>query len=200
MQIINGLHLMRIPQYLESLASMDVNLLKTIHNIRTNSDQEKFSETLIQLAKDLKTKLFFNYESKIIDLTENDSQFVKLLLQVQNDPFYSLDKSEELSAYLSNLKLEELPLSLEDCQNYRNICKIMQTLDSANLTRESRNESTVSITTDEGYAGPSTETTHLIPSIGRPIIGSIQSIFFHPPRPPQFYADGGSRPAYSQIL
>ena len=161
-QMQNAVKLMDPSLFLKSLAQMDKNQLKDLFNINEHN-QEKFGKNLTQLAENLKTKIFFNFES-------TDPKLVQLLLELKNDQLYTLNKVGALLDYLSHLNV-----NLGEVQDYKNVCKIMKTLEIIS-NKNSANSY-------ENHAGPSnpTECTPLLyPRTAGRCESSLASAIFFP--------------------
>lgn len=166
-QMENSIQLMHPGSFIQSLAKKNPenseNLenpekLKILLGIKNEHDQHDLNENFLQLAGYLKRKLLLNYESKAINTAEIPVTFVELLTQLENDHFHTLHKVEKILAYLSHSELKELPLDLEVCKDYKNVCKI---LDSIKPIMPEPSDTDISHY-DEGYGGPSTEITPLL--------------------------------------
>jgi hypothetical protein len=166
-QMGNSIQLMDSNQFLQSLADKDENQLKLLFNIKKDEDaQFRLKQTLLQLGNNLKAKLLLNY--KVIDNIGDNRQFIELLNQL-HDPIHD-------------------PKIIEEAQAYKNVCKILQTLDKINLM-EIRVDASVN---QDGYA--STSTTEITPllsgSIRQRSFRSIPGIFYNPRRLFSSYSAG----------
>lgn len=186
-QMSNSFQRMKPVPLLESLACMNEGCLNSILNVKDKTDQQSFSEILIQLAEKLKVKLLKEFES--IDLADIDeAKFIKLLSQLKNDLCYTVDKIESLLIFFdTDQKSDALPVNLKEvCQEYKAVCKLIATLDGVSLAYERELDT---FPRDDRYAGPSSETTPLLITPG----GSIQTRFFH------HYASTSHRSSLSPI-
>ncbi len=191
-QMKASLQLMKPNLLLDSLAQANASQLKSILNIKDKNDLQNFSATLVQLAEELKIKIFRKIKS--IN-TENidEAWLYKLLYQLEKDEDYTVEKIAAVISYFDTELELILSFSLKEvCQEYKALCELMQKLGSVNLVTELDAFPYGSINNDDSYAaGPSSEITPLLSPRGAG--GSIQSNFFHPRvRPHQYNSDRAS--------
>ncbi len=189
-QMQDSIQLIQNPLLLDSLAQASTEQLKSILNIKDKHDLENFGVTLIQLTDSFKIKI----RKEVATLENVDEISLLKLLDKLEDKNYSLEHIEALINYLDTEPELILSFSLKEvCQEYKAVCEIIQKLDIVNLMKERD----ANLINDAELAGPSSETTRLLPP--RALGGSIQSRFFHPPRPFDYYDGRGSSlsPAFS---
>jgi hypothetical protein len=184
-QMKASLQLMKPNLLLDSLAQANASQLKSILNIKDKNDLQNFSATLIQLAEELKIKIFRKIKS--INTENIDEAWLdKLLYQLEKDEDFTVEKIAALISYFDTEPELILSFSLKEvCQEYKALCELMQKLGSVNLVRELDAFPYGSINNDDSLAGPSSEITPLLPRA----TGSIQSNFFHPPVPGRYHGD-----------
>ncbi|MFZ0219558.1 MAG: hypothetical protein WAL30_05065 [Candidatus Aquirickettsiella sp.] len=193
-QMKDSIQLMKPRLLLNSLAQANENQLNTILNIRDKNDLQNFSETLVQLAENLKTKLLKKCE--LLDLADLAlAKLIKLFDPLQLDQVYTVEKVETILIYFNTeLQWNELSLSLkkvyrelkEISSEYKAVCELIHKLDSVNVLRERKFDtfSGGSINNDDNYAaGSSIETTPLLekrtpPQRIKDAGGSVHGRFF----------------------
>mgnify|MGYP003402474917 FL=1 len=185
-QMKASLELMKPNLLLDSLAQANASQLKSILNIKDKNDLQNFSVTLIQLAEELKIKIF----RKIQSINKGDEACLnKLSYQLKKDEDYTVEKIAALISYFDTEPELILFFDLKEvCQEYKALCELMQKLGSVNLVRDLDVFSYGSINNDDSLAGPSSERTPLLTRA----TGSIQSNFFHPPVPGSYHGNRAS--------
>ncbi|MEN9917309.1 MAG: hypothetical protein RLY40_1248 [Pseudomonadota bacterium] len=172
-QMQDSIQLMRSDQLLEALANAREGQLQSILNIKDDNDLEDFGMLLMQFAEQLKQKLFKKME---LLNNGNDEVLNKFKQDLKNDSYYKVSTSDALLAYFDKKEVFQKCESV--CQEYKSVCEIIEKLDNLNVMLKARELDTISsYSINDAVAGPSNETTSLIPRGG-----SIYANFYNPSR------------------
>lgn len=165
-QMKDGIQLMKPELLLESLADIKEGQLKIILGIKDNNDLEDLNVFLMHFAEQLKLKVLKTMEC--VSHENSNELFSKLCKELKKDFCYKVSTIDVLLAYLNEKPELVVQLALswkQACQEYKSICKIIESLDKLRLSfiteRPMITFSRHSIN-DDSIAGSSSEITPLI--------------------------------------